>query len=99
MKCFLKCFSGLDFPRVDWVVQVDAPENKAMYIHRVGRTARYVNEGKALLILLPTEESKIVPMLQENGIPIKKIFLNPKQTVNVSAAASAIVASRPTTKE
>lgn len=34
---------GLDFPDVDWVVQVDAPEDSAMYIHRVGRTARSVD--------------------------------------------------------
>ena len=31
---------GLDFPDIDWVVQVDAPEDTNMYIHRVGRTAR-----------------------------------------------------------
>ncbi len=33
-------YRGLDFPNIDWVVQVDAPEDPAMYIHRVGRTAR-----------------------------------------------------------
>lgn len=33
---------GLDFPTVDWVVQADCPEDVASYIHRVGRTARYV---------------------------------------------------------
>lgn len=33
---------GLDFPTVDWVVQADCPEDVAGYIHRVGRTARYV---------------------------------------------------------
>jgi superfamily II DNA/RNA helicase len=33
---------GLDFPKVDWVVQYDCPEDVAAYIHRVGRTARYV---------------------------------------------------------
>ncbi|MEM1010444.1 MAG: DEAD/DEAH box helicase, partial [Myxococcota bacterium] len=32
---------GLDFPNVDWVVQVDAPEDLDQYIHRAGRTARY----------------------------------------------------------
>lgn len=31
---------GLDFPRVDWVIQVDCPEDVATYVHRVGRTAR-----------------------------------------------------------
>ena len=31
---------GLDFKDVDWVVQVDCPEDADMYIHRVGRSAR-----------------------------------------------------------
>ena len=34
---------GLDFPTVKWVVQVDCPEDVDAYIHRVGRTARYVS--------------------------------------------------------
>jgi hypothetical protein len=34
---------GLDFPSVDWVLQMDCPEDAATYIHRVGRTARYVS--------------------------------------------------------
>ena len=28
---------GLDFPSVDWVVQVDAPEDVETYIHRIGK--------------------------------------------------------------
>ena len=36
---------GLDFPTVDWVLQVDCPEDVASYIHRVGRTARYTSGG------------------------------------------------------
>lgn len=40
---------GLDFPTVDWVVQVDCPEDVASYIHRVGRTARYTSGGFSLL--------------------------------------------------
>ena len=42
---------GLDFPAVDWVLQLDAPEDAETYIHRVGRTARYESQGKALLLL------------------------------------------------
>jgi len=47
---------GLDFPAVHWVVQLDCPEDANTYIHRVGRTARYEKDGKALLFLLPSEE-------------------------------------------
>lgn len=32
---------GLDFPNVDWVVQMDCPEDLDSYIHRAGRTARF----------------------------------------------------------
>ena len=42
---------GLDFPKVDWVLQVDVPEHPDIYVHRVGRTARYRSEGKGLLFV------------------------------------------------
>ena len=40
---------GLDFPTVNWVVQVDCPEDVDAYIHRVGRTARYVSGQGCLM--------------------------------------------------
>ena len=86
---------GLDFPKVDWVVQADAPEDKEMYIHRVGRTARYTAGGRAMLCILPSEEADMTKLLEEGKIPIKKISLNPTKTVIVSQKASSIVASKP----
>jgi ATP-dependent RNA helicase DDX10/DBP4 len=55
---------GLDFPEVDWVIQVDAPEDAAMYIHRVGRTARYNSNGRGLLFLLADEEKPVIAELE-----------------------------------
>ena len=46
---------GVDFPAVDWVVQVDIPEDVSTYVHRVGRTARYKAKGNALMFLMPSE--------------------------------------------
>eukprot|EP01025_Chloroclados_australasicus_P031991 TRINITY_DN32381_c1_g1_i1.p1 TRINITY_DN32381_c1_g1~~TRINITY_DN32381_c1_g1_i1.p1 ORF type:complete len:468 (-),score=91.75 TRINITY_DN32381_c1_g1_i1:91-1494(-) len=60
---------GLDFDGVDWVLQADCPENPQEYIHRVGRTARFNADGKALLLLLPSEV-KIIDQLQAHKIPI-----------------------------
>ena len=61
---------GLDFPNIDWVVQMDCPEDVETYIHRVGRTARLRSEGKALLIMVPSEAPGMVEMLQEKKIPL-----------------------------
>jgi ATP-dependent RNA helicase DDX10/DBP4 len=91
---------GLDFPNVDWVVQVDAPEDKAMYIHRVGRTARYRSGGKSLLMITPAEEKKgFIGVLQGNHadkLPLKKLSINPSKTELVTQRAGAVVASNVT---
>jgi ATP-dependent RNA helicase DDX10/DBP4 len=46
---------GLDFPQVDWVLQMDTPDHPDTYVHRVGRTARYRSEGRSLLLLTESE--------------------------------------------
>ena len=74
---------GLDFPAVDWVVQLDCPEDANTYIHRVGRTARYEKDGKALLFLLPSEETGMLEALKAKKIPIQNIRVNPKKTVSI----------------
>ena len=63
---------GVDFPAVDWVVQVDCPEDTNTYIHRVGRTARYKSKGNALLMLLPSE-AKFAEKLTSRNIQMKRL--------------------------
>ena len=62
-----------DFPAVNWVVQLDCPEDANTYIHRAGRTARYEKGGESLLVLLPSEEEEMVRLLEEKKIPIQQI--------------------------
>ncbi|KAJ2893844.1 ATP-dependent RNA helicase DBP4 [Zalerion maritima] len=64
---------GIDFPSVNWVVQADCPEDADTYIHRVGRTARYENEGQAVLFLDPVEEEGMLNRLEQKRIPIRKV--------------------------
>ena len=74
---------GLDFPAIDWVVQLDCPEDANTYIHRVGRTARYEKDGKALLFLLPSEVDGMLDALRAKKIPIEEIKVNPKKMVSI----------------
>lgn len=66
---------GLDFPQIDWVVQLDCPDDVETYIHRVGRTARSGREGKALLVLTPSEHSAFVELLRAARVPLAKVGL------------------------
>jgi ATP-dependent RNA helicase MSS116 len=46
---------GMDFPNVSLVIQVGLPSSGDQYVHRVGRTARAGNEGKAIILLTQRE--------------------------------------------
>ena len=70
---------GLDFPAVDWVIQLDCPEDADTYIHRVGRTARYEREGRAVLFLEPSEEEGMLKRLKHKNVPIMKINVKQKK--------------------
>ncbi|KAI1794996.1 DEAD-domain-containing protein [Ganoderma leucocontextum] len=75
---------GLDFPSVDWVLQVDAPEDAETYIHRVGRTARYESAGKGLLLLVPSEEEGMVAALKKKNVEVQKIKIKASKTQSIS---------------
>lgn len=74
---------GLDFPAVDWVVQLDCPEDADTYIHRVGRTARFDADGHALMILVPSEVEGMMEDLKKKRVPIEeiKIRTSKQQTI------------------
>ena len=82
---------GLDFPSVDWVVQLDCPEDTNTYIHRVGRTARYEKDGHALLFILPSE-MQMIKELVEKKIPIEEIKIDPKKLVSIQGKLDAFCA-------
>nr|XP_033192810.1 probable ATP-dependent RNA helicase DDX10 [Bombus vancouverensis nearcticus] len=82
---------GLDFPAVDWVVQMDCPEDVNAYIHRAGRTARFQRNGECLLVLLPSEE-KMIEKLKERKIPISMIQINPNKLQSPQRKIEALLA-------
>ncbi|KAF5021339.1 hypothetical protein F66182_6624 [Fusarium sp. NRRL 66182] len=74
---------GIDFPAVDWVIQADCPEDVDTYIHRVGRTARYQSNGRAVLFLDPSEEPGMLKKLEQKKIPIQKVNVKEKKKRNI----------------
>jgi ATP-dependent RNA helicase DDX55/SPB4 len=50
---------GLDLPRVDAVVQFDAPTDPRAFAHRIGRTARAGHKGAAWVFLSEMEEGYV----------------------------------------
>src|SRR5688572_19558473 len=63
----IRCF--IDFPAVDWVLQLDCPSDANEYIHRCGRTARYRRDGESLLVLTPSQEAAMIEDLESKKIP------------------------------
>eukprot|EP00871_Galdieria_phlegrea_P001877 jgi/Galph1/2690/GphlegSOOS_G1357.1 len=83
---------GLDFPRVDWVVQVDCPDSVESYIHRIGRTARMNYSGNSLLFLLPSETA-FLERLKQRQIEPKKHKVNRNKTQDISGTLASLNAS------
>lgn len=50
---------GVDIPHVEYVINYDLPEEPENYVHRIGRTGRGVNKGKAVSFC-STEEKKLL---------------------------------------
>ncbi|KAL4709714.1 hypothetical protein ACJJTC_005517 [Scirpophaga incertulas] len=90
---------GLDFPKVNWVIQMDCPEDVDTYIHRAGRTARGVfGKGEGLLMLLPHEE-KIVEDLKNRKIPINKISVDPSKVIAPQRKIEALLSDNTELKQ
>ncbi|KGI22739.1 DEAD/DEAH box helicase [Hoylesella timonensis] len=63
---------GLDIPDVDNIVHYQLPDQEENYVHRTGRTARWEKEGRAFLLIGPTEviPAYTISHTQEYSIPV-----------------------------
>nr|XP_016938781.1 probable ATP-dependent RNA helicase DDX10 [Drosophila suzukii] len=87
---------GLDFPAVNWVVQLDCPEDVSQYIHRAGRSARNKTRGECLLVLTPSEEEYMIGALKEQlNINIRCVQIDPKKLFSPRVKIEAFLAQFP----
>ncbi|XP_065364289.1 probable ATP-dependent RNA helicase DDX10 [Calliphora vicina] len=89
---------GLDFPSVNWVVQLDCPEDVTQYIHRAGRSARNKTRGECLLVLMPSEEEGMIEELNRKFLSLRKIHIDPKKLFSPRAKIEAYLAQNPELK-
>jgi ATP-dependent RNA helicase DeaD len=53
---------GIDIERLTHVVNWDLPHDRETYVHRIGRTGRAGQRGKAVSMVLPSERGKILTL-------------------------------------
>lgn len=89
---------GLDFPAIDWVIQVDCPEDVATYVHRVGRSARFGRQGKSMLMLAPSEEDAFLQRLKVHNIEPKLMNIKQKSKKSIRPQLQSLCFKDPVMK-
>lgn len=89
---------GIDFPAVDWVIQLDCPEDVDTYIHRVGRAARYGKVGKSLIMLTPQEEDAFLKRLQARKIEPSKLNIKQSKKKSIKPQLQSLLFKDPELK-
>jgi ATP-dependent RNA helicase RhlE len=75
---------GLDIDAVSHVINYDVPGAPEDYVHRVGRTGRAGNQGQAISIVAPVDESAMRAIERLTGQPVRRIV--PESFARVSSA-------------
>jgi ATP-dependent RNA helicase RhlE len=64
---------GLDVEDVSHVINYDVPAAPEDYVHRVGRTGRAGNQGKAITIVAPVDELSLRAIERLTGQSVKRV--------------------------
>ncbi|KAI1347703.1 P-loop containing nucleoside triphosphate hydrolase protein [Xylaria sp. FL0043] len=84
---------GLDIPAVDFIVQLDPPDDPREYIHRVGRTARGTGKkGRSLLFLQPSEIG-FLSHLKAARVPVVEYDFPAKKILNIQSQLEKLINS------
>jgi ATP-dependent RNA helicase RhlE len=69
---------GIDIPGVDIVINYDIPDQEDYYVHRVGRTGRGTNRGRAISFCSPEEKEEIAKIEEYIGQEIRVMEIDKK---------------------
>jgi ATP-dependent RNA helicase RhlE len=88
---------GLDVDSVSHVINYDVPAAPEDYVHRVGRTGRAGNHGKAITIVAPVDELSMRAIERLTGQAVKRVVpagFSSSQTIPTSPVRAFAVAAR-----
>jgi len=86
------CARGMDFPGVDWVVQLDCPESPDEYIHRAGRTARNNSSGNSVLCVTQGEKDEMLVKLKSKKVELTSWKVNKDRMTDLTPKLRAFTA-------
>ena len=64
---------GIDFKRVNFIINYDFPHSTASYLHRIGRSGRAGRQGKAITFFTDQDMSKLkglVNFMKRSGVQV-----------------------------
>jgi ATP-dependent RNA helicase RhlE len=79
---------GLDVDAVSHVINYDVPAAPEDYVHRVGRTGRAGNQGKAITIVAPVDELSMRAIERLTGQAVKRVVPEGFGGLQMPAAAA-----------
>ena len=79
---------GLDVDSVSHVINYDVPAAPEDYVHRVGRTGRAGNEGKAITMVAPVDELSMRAIERLTGQAVKRVVPNGFNSTLATAVSS-----------
>ena len=69
---------GIDVSNIDAVINYDIPSDPDSYVHRIGRTGRANQAGRAFTLILPKERGKLQGIMRSTKASIRPININPQ---------------------
>ena len=90
---------GLDVDAVSHVINYDVPAAPEDYVHRVGRTGRAGNQGKAITIVTPVDELSMRAIERLIGQQVKRVVPEGFGGVHssIASATKSLVPARAST--
>jgi ATP-dependent RNA helicase RhlE len=82
---------GLDIDMVSHVINYDVPAQPEDYVHRIGRTGRAGNRGRAITLVTPVDETSMRAIERLTGQSVERVLLPG------FGGAQPVTSSRPST--